>query len=61
MVTKSKFTSGVWVDGNSSDSEFINAIQFLIEDKIIIISPTEQVLVVEYNEIRYWIKITIGV
>jgi hypothetical protein len=29
-----KFTSGVWVDGNSSDDEFISAIQFLIKEGI---------------------------
>ena len=33
-----KFTSGVWVDGNSSDSEFISALQFLIKEGIMKIS-----------------------
>jgi len=56
-----KFTSGVWVNGNSSDSEFINAIQFLIEDKIIVIPPTVQDLDGESNEIPSWIKFTSGV
>jgi len=56
-----KFTSGVWVDGNSSDSEFINAIQFLIEDKIIVIPPTAQGSAGESNEIPSWIKFTTGV
>jgi len=56
-----KFTSGVWVDGNSSDSEFINAIQFLIEDKIIVLPPTAQGSDGESNEIPSWIKFTTGV
>jgi len=56
-----KFTSGVWVDGNSSDSEFISAIQFLIEDKIILIPPTVQGSAGESNEIPSWIKFTTGV
>ncbi len=29
-----KFTSGVWVDGKSSDAEFISVIQFLIKEGI---------------------------
>ena len=29
-----KFTAGVWVDGDSSDAEFISAIQFLIKEGI---------------------------
>ena len=33
-----KFTSGVWVDGNSSDSEFISALQFLSKEGIMKIS-----------------------
>jgi len=33
-----KFTTGVWVDGNSSDAEFISAIQFLITEGIMTIS-----------------------
>jgi len=33
-----KFTTGVWVDGNSSDSEFISALQFLIKEGIMKIS-----------------------
>jgi len=56
-----KFTSGVWVDGNSSDSEFISAIQFLIADKIIVLPPTAQGSDAASNEIPPWIKFTTGV
>jgi len=56
-----KFTSGVWVDGNSSDNEFINAIQFLIADKIIVLPPTAQGSDMASNEIPSWIKFTTGV
>ena len=56
-----KFTSGVWVDGKSSDSEFISAIQFLIENEIIVIPPTVQGSDGESNEVPSWIKFTTGV
>ena len=56
-----KFTSGVWVDGDSSDNEFINAIQFLIADRIIVLPPTAQGSDVASNEIPSWIKFTTGV
>ncbi len=56
-----KFTTGVWVDGNSSDAEFINAIKFLIEDKIIVIPPTVQGFDGDSSEIPSWIKFTTGV
>jgi len=56
-----KFTTGVWVDGDSSDAEFINAIKFLIEDKIIVIPPTAQGSDGDSAEIPSWIKFTTGV
>jgi len=56
-----KFTSGVWVDGQSSDGEFISAIQFLIKDKIIVLPPTAQGSGAVSNEIPSWIKFTTGV
>ena len=56
-----KFTTGVWVDGNSSDTEFINAIKFLIENKIIVIPPTTQGSDGNSAEIPPWIKFTTGV
>jgi len=56
-----KFTTGVWVDGNSSDAEFVNAIKFLIEEKIIVIPPTEQGSDESSAAIPSWIKFTTGV
>ncbi len=56
-----KFTSSVWVDGHSSDGEFISAIQFLINDKIIVLPPTVQGSGGISNEIPSWIKFTTGV
>ncbi|MBA4718052.1 MAG: peptidase [Nitrosopumilus sp.] len=56
-----KFTIGVWVDGDSSDAEFINAIKFLIEDKIIVIPQTTQGSDGNSSEIPSWIKFTTGV
>ena len=56
-----KFTAGVWVDGDSSDAEFINAIQYLIENRIIVIPPTAQGSDGESNEVPSWIKFTTGV
>ncbi|MEE8181269.1 MAG: peptidase, partial [Nitrosopumilaceae archaeon] len=56
-----KFTTGVWVDGNSSDDEFVNAIKFLIEEKIIVIPPTEQGSDESSAAIPSWIKFTTGV
>ncbi|MBA4719225.1 MAG: peptidase [Nitrosopumilus sp.] len=56
-----KFTTGIWVDGNSSNDEFINAIKFLIEEKIIVIPPTAQGSDGDSSEIPSWIKFTTGV
>ncbi len=56
-----KFTAGVWVDGDSSDAEFISAIQYLIENKIIVIPPTAQGSDAQSNEVPSWIKFTTGV
>ncbi len=56
-----KFTAGVWVDGDSSDDEFINAIQYLIENRIIVIPPTTQGSDGESNKVPSWIKFTTGV
>jgi hypothetical protein len=54
-----KTSSGFWVDGNSSDGEFISAIQFLIKEGIIQIPPTTQGSD-SANEIPSWIKTTVG-
>jgi len=54
-----KTSSGYWVDDVSSDSEFISAIQLLIEEGIIQIPPTTQGSN-NSNQIPDWIKTTVG-
>jgi hypothetical protein len=54
-----KTTAGFWVDGFSSDEEFVNAIEFLINNGVIVIPPTttggDSAI-----EIPSWIKTTTG-
>ncbi len=54
-----KTTTGYWVDGFSSDDEFVNAMQFLIDKRIIIIPPTASGGETA-AEIPSWIKTTTG-
>ncbi len=54
-----KFTAGAWVDGNTSNTEFISAIKFLVEDGIIVIPQTQQGSG-ESTAIPSWIKFTTG-
>ena len=54
-----KTTTGYWVDGFSSDDEFVNAMQFLIDEGIIVIPPTASSSETA-TEIPSWIKITTG-
>jgi len=54
-----KTTTGYWVDGFSSDDEFVNAMQFLIDEGIIVIPPTASSSKTA-TEIPSWIKITTG-
>ena len=54
-----KTTTGYWVDGFSSDDEFVNAMQFLIDERIIIIPPTASGGETA-AEIPSWIKTTTG-
>ena len=54
-----KTSSGFWVDGNSSDTEFISAIQFLVKERIIQIPPTSQGSD-SVSEIPSWIKTSVG-
>ena len=54
-----KTSSGFWVDGNSSDGEFVSAIQFLIKEGIIQIPPTTQGSS-SAAEVPSWIKTTVG-
>ena len=56
-----KFPAGVWADGKSSDGEFINAIKFLIEDKIIVLPPTAQGSATASDVIPSWIQFPVGV
>lgn len=52
-----KTTTGYWVDGFSSDTEFVTAIQFLVDEKIIII-PTSNSGGDSTSEVPPWIKNT---
>lgn len=54
-----KTTAGFWVDGFSSDGEFVNAIQFLINEGVIVIPPTVSGQSTG-TEIPSWIKTTTG-
>jgi len=54
-----KTTAGFWVDGFSSDTEFVSAIQFLINEKVIVIPPTASGGG-STAEIPSWIKTTTG-
>jgi len=54
-----KTTAGFWVDGFSSDNEFVNAIQFLIKEGVIVIPPTASGGG-SAAEIPSWIKTTTG-
>ena len=54
-----KTTTGYWIDGFSSDSEFVNAMQFLINEGIIVIPPTASGGETA-TEIPSWIKTTTG-
>ena len=54
-----KTTTGYWVDGFSSDDEFVNAMQFLIDEGIIVIPPTASGGEIA-AEIPSWIKTTTG-
>ncbi len=54
-----KTSSGFWVDGSSSDSEFISAIQFLIKEEIIQIPPTSSGSS-NSGQIPPWVKTSVG-
>ena len=55
-----KNNAGWWADGQIDDDAFINGIQFLIKEKILQISHTEQAFVSEDNVIPDWIKNNAG-
>lgn len=52
-----KTTAGFWVNGDTSDKEFVSAIEFLIKEKIIIVPPTSA-SGSSVVEIPSWIKTT---
>ena len=52
-------TAGFWVGGFSSDDEFVNAIEFLINEGVIVIPPTASGSQTA-TEIPSWIKTTTG-
>ena len=54
-----KTTTGFWVDGVSSDTEFVNAIEFLIKEGVIVIPPTAAGGETA-TEIPSWIQTTAG-
>ena len=54
-----KTTTGFWVDGFSSDAEFVNAIEFLIKEGVIVIPPTAAGGETA-AEIPSWIQTTAG-
>lgn len=54
-----KTTAGYWVDGQSSDNEFLNAIKFLINQKIIVVPETTP-NTLSNTGVPSWIKTTTG-
>jgi len=54
-----KTTAGFWVDGFSSDNEFVNAIEFLINEGVIVLPPTASGGETS-AEIPSWIQTTTG-
>jgi len=54
-----KTTASFWVDGISTDKEFVSAIEFLIKERVIVIPPTSQGSG-SAAEIPSWIKTTTG-
>ena len=51
-----KSNAGWWADGQIDDSSFVQGIQFLIKDGLMVIPETEQGSSSETNEIPDWIK-----
>jgi hypothetical protein len=55
-----KNNAGWWADGQIPDSAFVQGIQFLIKEGIIVIPPTEQETSSESTSIPAWIKNNAG-
>ena len=54
-----KNSASFWIQGYTSDDEFISAMQYLVNEGIITLPPTEKALDSEEN-IPSWIKQTVG-
>ena len=54
-----KSTGSYWVDGFTTDVEFVNAMQFLIKERILIVPPTSSNQN-SASEVPEWIKTTTG-
>lgn len=54
-----KTTAGFWIDGASSDNEFVSAIQYLIKEGIIVVPPTSSGSS-SGTDVPAWIKTTTG-
>ena len=54
-----KLTGGYWVDGFTSDVEFVNAMQFLIKEEILVV-PTSSSNESNTSQVPSWIKTTTG-
>ncbi|MDH3313060.1 MAG: hypothetical protein OEM28_07930 [Nitrosopumilus sp.] len=51
-----KFTAGVWADNKISDFEFINAIEWLINQRVmVILDPIHYQIVIETEGVRYFL------
>ena len=55
-----KNNAGWWSEGQIDDTAFLQGIQFLIKEGIMIISPTETVEPSESKEVPNWIKNNAG-
>ncbi|MDI1495217.1 MAG: hypothetical protein K8823_523 [Cenarchaeum symbiont of Oopsacas minuta] len=54
-----KTSASFWVQGDTSDAEFVSAIQYLVENDVIVLPPTEQGSN-SSNDVPSWIKTTTG-
>ena len=55
-----KTSAGFWVDGQTSDAEFVGAIQYLINEGIIVIPPTDSDAGTGDTSVPAWIKTSAG-
>ena len=53
-------SASFWIQGYTSDDEFISAMQYLVNEGIITLPPTEKALDSEDENIPSWIKQTVG-